>query len=114
MKYLILNRKVQEVIHIGETITMWVSGVTPLLTGGYDVKLEFQSDANIDIHYKGNNITTVNKDVTISIVETIDLMNGDYDISLGFNAPSYITIDRDEVRKRRIKNIDRAFNGSNI
>lgn len=47
----------------------------------------------------------IGEDIKIVIQEVIPLADGRYDVKVGCEAPQYITIDREEVRERRLKNI---------
>lgn len=55
----------------------------------------------------------IGNDVRMVVQEVIPLEDGRYDVKLGFDAPRMVTIDREEVRERRIANLDKAFNGRN-
>ena len=48
----------------------------------------------------------------MTVKRVVPLLSGGYDVELGFDAPRYIAIDRQEVRERRIKTVDKAFNGN--
>jgi len=50
--------------------------------------------------------------VTVRINKVLPLHNGGYDVILGCDAPNEVSIDREEVRERRIKHINGAFNGN--
>ena len=51
----------------------------------------------------GENITVVVRSIT-------KLKDGSLSVKLGFDAPQSITIDRPEIRKQRLENIDKLFN----
>ena len=55
----------------------------------------------------------IGDDVQVVITKITELPNGKFQVALGIDAPRHINIDRPEVRQRRIKNIEKAFNGNN-
>lgn len=50
--------------------------------------------------------------IRVVIKRVVPLLSGGHDVELGFEAPRYIAIDREEVRKRRIENVDKVFDGN--
>ena len=52
------------------------------------------------------------QEVKVVVNRVVPLLSGGYDVELGFDAPRHISIDRSEVRDRRIKNVDKLFNGN--
>lgn len=55
----------------------------------------------------------VGPDVKIIVMKVTQLPDGRHDVQLGCDGPDYISIDREEVRIRRLKNMDKIFNGNN-
>lgn len=60
---------------------------------------------------KENQAIIIGEDIKIIIREVIPLTNGGYDVKISCQAPQHITIDREEVRERRLKNLARLKDG---
>lgn len=66
----------------------------------------------LTLNRKEGQAVYIGEDVVVVVKRIIPLADGRFDVKLGFDAPLHVTIDREEVRERRIKNMDRAFNGN--
>jgi len=54
----------------------------------------------------------VGNDVKVTIISISQLPSGEFDVRLGCDGPRHVSIDREEVRDRRIRNMDKLFNGN--